>query len=122
MAKVTVTFPKAEVYIKQLGLDKGGRVQKVIDNEIIRLSEPYVPLDTGATRDSAYKNTKIGSGTITYEAYGNAAPGRNIWNDERANVHWQDAPHRGPKWVLRAWQSGVKEKVMLAVQKLLKKG
>lgn len=39
--------------IKNLGLDEGGRVQQVVTNEVISLSEPYVPFDEGTLAASA---------------------------------------------------------------------
>jgi hypothetical protein len=119
-AKVTVRFPKTDTLIKQLGFGIGGKVQKLIDSEVVSKADDFAPSDTTETRKSVYKRTKFGSGKIIYDIYGNV-PGRNIWNDTRENVHWQDAPLRGPFWVLRMWAAGGKESVMLAVRRLLSK-
>ena len=43
-------------------------MQQVIDSECLRLMDPYVPLDTGALRDSGILHTTIGSGEIIYRS------------------------------------------------------
>ena len=40
--------------------------QKFVDSEFIRVTDPYVPFRTGASKDSALSNTVIGTGLITY--------------------------------------------------------
>jgi hypothetical protein len=114
--KVKIEFPKVQEYIKTLGLLPKGKVQKLIDSEIVLGSDPYVPSDTTYTRKSVFELTEFGSGKIKYSAYGNA-PGRNIWNDTASK--FQDAPKRGPFWVLRFWDAGGKEKIMLTVKRFL---
>jgi hypothetical protein len=121
MAKVKVIFPKVKTYIKQLRLEPKDTVQKLIDIEIVRLSVPYVPQDTGATEKSVFPNTDFGSGKIVYGIYG-YSPGRNTWNDTTSK--FQDRPpagKRGPFWALRMWNDGGKEKVMLAVKRFMGK-
>ncbi|MCL2879042.1 MAG: hypothetical protein FWF29_02240 [Treponema sp.] len=113
--RIKTWFPKLSQYQKQLGLEPKGAAQKLIDSEIVRLSDPYVPSDTTYTRKSVYLHTDFGSGKVIYEAYGNA-PGRNIWNDEKAQ--FQDRPRRGPFWVLRMWADGGMEKIMKTVNRL----
>lgn len=56
----------SEKIIKKRGLESGGKVQQVIDSEVLRLMDPYVPLDTGTLRDNAIINSAIGSGKIVY--------------------------------------------------------
>jgi len=119
-AKVRVSFPKAEAVMEQLGLQKGGQVQKLVDTEIARGCDDYVPKDTGALRDSVYTNSEFGGGKLIWDIYGNEG-GRNTWNDDRANVQWQDAPMRGPFWAIRFWNSGGMERVMRAANALLKR-
>lgn len=52
--------------LETLGLQEGGRVQKVIDKSVIDYCIPYVPHDTGALEISAYSATEIGSGEVVY--------------------------------------------------------
>ena len=114
--KVKITLPKAQTYLKTFGLLPKDTVQKLIDSEIVKLADPYVPSDTTAIRKSVFMNTDFGGGKIIYDIYGNS-PGRNTWNDTTSR--FQDAPTRGPFWVLRMWNQGGKEKVMLAVKRFL---
>ena len=46
------------------GLNNGGRVQKYVDSECIRLMKPYTPMLTSALIKSATISTKIGSGEV----------------------------------------------------------
>lgn len=55
--------------LKRRGLEENGEVQKFIDTEVIRLSEPYTPFDSGYLKNDAPKlKTQIGSGLIKYAA------------------------------------------------------
>lgn len=44
------------------------RAQKVVDSEVLRLSEPYVPFKKGFLRQSGTLGTIIGSGEVAYLA------------------------------------------------------
>lgn len=48
------------------GLQARGKVQKYIDSEVLRLTDKYVPMDTGKLKESGIRNTKIGSGEVVY--------------------------------------------------------
>lgn len=61
--KIDIDIPKI---MKSRGVDNGGRVQKVIDSEVLRLCNPYTPKDTSQLIRSATQNTQIGSGKIIY--------------------------------------------------------
>lgn len=52
--------------MKRLNMEDRGKVQQVIDSEVLRLCDPLVPLDTGALKDSGNTNTVIGSGEVVY--------------------------------------------------------
>jgi len=114
--KVKTELPKVQTYLKAFGLLPKDTVQKLIDSEIVRLSDPYVPSDTTALRKSVFLNTDFGSGKIVYDIYGNT-PGRNTWNDTTSK--FQDRPMRGPFWVIRMWNNGGMYKVMEAVKRFL---
>ena len=105
-------------YIKLQGFGKGGGVQKVIDSEVIRLSDHFAPSDTTALRKSAVTETLIGSGEVEYSVYGDEN-GRNTWNDTTSE--FQDRPVRGPFWVKRAMEAGGWEKLQLAIANWFKK-
>lgn len=59
--------------LEDLGLNEGGRVQQVVDAEILRLCEPYIPRDLAAGADggtliqSGIEHTVIGSGEIVWK-------------------------------------------------------
>lgn len=55
-----------EEIMRNHGIDDGGKVQKYIDSEVIRLCGPYTPHRTGALKKSATTGTKIGSGKVEY--------------------------------------------------------
>ena len=52
--------------LAKFGLEDHGRVQKAIDNAVIRYMEPYWAADRGLLKQSAETATDIGSGIITY--------------------------------------------------------
>lgn len=53
--------------LKRRGLEESGRVQQIIDSEVLRRCDPYVPKDTGMLIDSGIIATDIGSGEVKYE-------------------------------------------------------
>lgn len=62
--------------------------QKYIDSEVLRLSEPYVPIQTGMLKKSGISGTVIGSGKVEYTApygkkqyYTNAGRGKEGMNN-----------------------------------------
>lgn len=52
--------------IRRRGLERGGRVQRFVDSEVLRYSDPYVPFRTGALKRSGILGTVIGSGIVRY--------------------------------------------------------
>lgn len=90
--------------------------QKYVDSEVLRLSDKYVPLRTGALKQSGYLGTVIGSGRVVYNSpyarymyYGKVmrdAQGRALYGkapkhvtDEPLTYH--GAPQRGAFWFER---------------------
>lgn len=59
--------PREQILGKR-GLNERGRVQMFIDNEVLKLSEPYTPRKTGALSGSGRASTVIGSGLVTWNA------------------------------------------------------
>lgn len=53
--------------IAKRGIEVGGEVQKYIDSEVLRLTDPYVPFDSGKLKESGTIHTKIGSGNVVYK-------------------------------------------------------
>lgn len=60
-------LPSVEQMIKDCGLNKGGKVQKYIDQFILEQSEPYIPHDVGELVASGSRSTQIGSGLIIWD-------------------------------------------------------
>lgn len=69
MSKINVEFFLDEdiEILKRRNLETGGLVQAYIDNEVISLSKPYIPHNTGALERSA-DGSEIGSGIVEYVA------------------------------------------------------
>lgn len=107
------------------GLGKGGVIQKYIDSEVIRLSAPYTPFQTGTLTRSATLGTVIGSGEITYNApyarflyYGKvmvspttgspwAKRGERKVLTTRV-IKYNGAPRRGAYWFMKMKQNHLK--------------
>lgn len=53
--------------VAKRGLETGGEVQKYVDSEVLRLTDPYVPFDSGKLKESGTIHTKIGSGRVVYK-------------------------------------------------------
>lgn len=60
-------FLDPDALLEKLGLNKGGRVQKVIDQKVIDGCTPYVPASPNrALEFSAQVSTEIGSGMVIW--------------------------------------------------------
>jgi hypothetical protein len=120
MPALTIKLKSAETIVKQLGLEPQGKVQKYMDSTVARLSDSYVPMDTGYTKDSVFELSNFGSGTIKYNAYyTNREKSKTIWDDER--LKFQDAPRRGTYWVFRAMIEGGYAKLVQGVGGFIRK-
>lgn len=69
--------------------------QKFVDNEVLRLSDPLIPLKTGTLKNSGIRSTKIGSGVVTYNT-----PYAHYQYYSTAETRSYD-PRRGAKWFER---------------------
>lgn len=78
-------------------LQKGGAVQKYIDSEVLRLSEKFVPKDTGELIASGIRNTVLGSGNVIY----NTVYARRWYY---MPAQFNEAPNRGNYWFERMKQ------------------
>ncbi len=77
------------------GLETQGRVQQFIDSEVLRLCDPYVPMDTGQLKQSGTRHTRIGSGRVVYKT----PYARRMYYNPQYN--FQGAPMRGAYWFER---------------------
>ncbi|MDY4771513.1 MAG: capsid protein [Lachnospiraceae bacterium] len=100
--------------MKKLGLEEGGRVQKFIDTECLRLSNEKAPKDTGALIKDANTRTKVGCGQLEYHAVY-----ARRWYYMPAN--FQEAPERGNYWFERMKQQ-YKERILAGAQKIANGG
>lgn len=53
--------------ISKRGLETGQKVQKFIDSEVLRQSEPYVPWLSHKLIESGDDHTRLGSGKVVYK-------------------------------------------------------
>ena len=122
--------------LNTLGLNEGGRVQKVVINSIWELCDEYIPFDKGALKDSAYMsldgtdliwNTPYAQymwNGIVYEDPKLHCAGfktEDGWRSRRGvqkvpaadgrGMQYQNGAHRGPHWVDRMLQEGGREKI-----------
>ena len=90
-AKVSVKLDAASKILQKRGLGPGGRCQKLLAEEVARLSEPYIPQKTGNLADSVRVEADAVSYTAPYaaEAYYAKDGGRS--------------PVQGPYWTQRMW-------------------
>ena len=65
---IKLLFNTTETMLKDRGLQAEGKVQKIVDSEVLRRSDPYVPFDTGYLKKSGIIGTKIGKGEVIYDA------------------------------------------------------
>ncbi len=93
-------LPSAAKMIKNCGLDKGGKVQKYIDQFVLEQSEPYIPHKTGNLVTSGTNATKIGSGQV-------------IWDSPYAHYMYEGllmvSPSTGSSWAKKDEQKVYKE-------------
>jgi hypothetical protein len=125
--------------IKQLCEERGiqitGRTQKFIDQEVIRLMDPYTPNLTGTMIKTATLGTKIGSGEINqiapyarYQYYGklmvSSITGSAWSHGEKKVLTDKDLVHNTSKntlagqfWFLRM-KADKKEQILRGAQKV----
>lgn len=81
---ITLHFHTVSRMLSDKGLAEQGAVQKVVDSEVLRRCDPYIPMDTGVLKKSGTLGTVIGSGKVVYKCvyarknyYQNAGKGRD---------------------------------------------
>ncbi len=129
--------------IKTLGLDERGRVQQVVTNEVLRLSEKYIPFDQGDLSKSRRieNNTDIVWNTpyaqymwngIVYEDPKLHCAGfktENGWFSRKyvekvptkRSLEYQNGSLRGSHWVDRMLQNGGREEIEKAAREAAKR-
>ncbi|MCM1308045.1 MAG: minor capsid protein [Butyrivibrio sp.] len=100
----------AKKLVKRLGMEKDGTLQKLVDNEVIRECDPYVPHAIGTLRESASVNTVIGSGRVVYKT----PYARRLYYNPQ--YHFNYAPTRGGMWFHRAMANGGRKRISKALE------
>lgn len=84
------------------------RIQKYVDSEVLRLSDKYVPFQTGMLKKSGILGTVIGSGEVQYIApyaryqyYGKVMTGSPPKQTTDKDLTYNGAPQRGAYWFER---------------------
>ena len=101
--------------INRLGLRKGGRVQKFIDEECLRRCDPYTPKKDNYLIESGRTNTNIGQGKLIWET-----PYARRWYYMPAS--FTGAPIRGNYWFDRMKNNGGGTAIVSGANRLLKGG
>lgn len=97
------------------GLEERGRVQQMIDSEVIMLMSPYTPRDTGALINSATRNTQIGSGLV--KQGGSSAPYARRWYYNKENAHFVGG--KTDHWFEKAMRNGGAEAILKKAQQMI---
>lgn len=129
--------------IRGLGLDEKGRVQQFVTNEVLRLSDDYIPFDEGSLKDSGHieNDTDVVWGGavapyahymwegIVYEDPELHCAGFQVkdggWRSRKGvqkvptdrPLEYQGAPMRGDHWVPRMLQNGGLQKIEAGARK-----
>ena len=100
--------------IRRRGLEEKGRVQKVIDSEVLRYSDPLIPVDTHTLRRSGIAATEIGSGVVQY----NTPYARKQYYENTGRL--QAEPQRSGMWFERM-KAQHKDDILRTVRKEVNK-
>ena len=140
MFRVEANLAGVETILANHGLQEGGPVQKFFTNEIMRLSDPYVPFRTGPLKNSAHPTAEwdgiiYNTPYARYHWFGklmvDPITKKGAFYDPRSGRFWSrpntpkvltardmvytGAPLRGPKWVERCWIDN-KESIIKSTQ------
>ncbi|MFV0517248.1 MAG: minor capsid protein [Aminipila sp.] len=102
------------------------KAQKFIDSEVLRLSNPYIPMQQGGLQESGILGTKIGSGKVIYNSpyaryqyYGKVMVGRAPKKLTDRDLVYHGAPMRGRLWFERM-KADKKEQILKGAAKITK--
>ena len=103
-----------QVLLAARNLEVGGAVQRYIDSEVLRLSDPYLPLRDGDLKRAGLDGTTVGSGEVEWNGpyarylyYGKLmlSPSGSCWAKHGEQKHLTDkdlnfhgAPQRRSFW------------------------
>ena len=89
--------------------------QKKVDSEVLRLTTPYVPFDSGELIRSGIRNTVIGSGRVVYKT----PYARKLYYSTTFN--FRGAPQRGAQWFERMKRRH-KQYILLQAREVFNRG
>lgn len=116
--KVKLDVKSLQEFKQSRGLEERGRVQQMIDSEVIRLMTPYTPRDTGALINSATRLTQIGSGLV--KQGGPSAPYARRWYYNKENAHFVGG--KTDHWFDKAMRNGGAETILKKAQQMIGDG
>ena len=93
--------------LRKRGLEVNCRVQRVVDQEVLRLCNPYVPHYKGDLIMSGTNHTKIGTGEVIYRT-----PYARRWYYRPAN--FKGSPNIVNYWFESMKKEGGKDKILRA--------
>lgn len=123
--------------MSRLGIDEGGRVQRAVTQDVLNLSEPYIPFAEGNLKASGHieNNTDVVWGGATAQ-YAHYMWGGIVYEDPQLHcagfplkdggwasrkdvkkiptnrkLQYNGAPMKGAKWVPRMLQDGGREQI-----------
>lgn len=103
------------------------KTQKFIDNEVLRLSSPYLPMQSGMLQKLGVLGTEIGSGEVVWSGpyarylyYGKVMVGRAPKKLTDRNLTFRGAPQRGAFWFDRM-KADKKDQILRGAAKISKK-
>lgn len=129
--------------IETLGLEERGRVQQVVTQQVLTLSEVYIPFDQGillASGDTENDTDIVWStpyarymwngivyvdpqlhcaGFLTENGWKSRKGVQKVPTDRK--LQYQGGKLRGPRWVDRMMQNGGREKIEKAAREAVKK-
>ncbi len=110
---------KLDKCIKKLGIEERGSIQRLVTDEVINLSEPYIPLDVAEKYENPGQLKDSGHPEEDHTVAVWKTPYARRWYYEKAN--FQGAPQRGNNWVYRMLQNGGLEAIQKSVRDEIKK-
>jgi hypothetical protein len=109
--------------LKNHGLEKGGKVQRFMTNEVYKLSMPYTPFDSSTlstTVDLEANSITYKSIYAKYQWSGKVMVGSAPKQPTNKELTYQGAPKRGKEWTNRA-MADHKEELIKSVEDFIKK-
>ena len=105
--RIKVTMTNAEELARIRGLDKNGRLQKMLTSEIYRRSDAYTPMQSSVLKSQV----DVGSDYVHYRVpharyqwYGKVMVGPAPRRVTSKDLQYNGSPRRGKEWVLRMWK------------------